>query len=120
MKKGSYTVEAALLMGILIPLLAGVIYMGFYLKARGEVYGNALEMALRAALTGEVREGTELEKEKISISLKKEIPSFPFGRQFFQLPNQVEAECTLERQKPSRTVFRLHSLKKVIRQVKDK
>ena len=36
MKKGSYTVEAALLMGILIPLLTGVIYLGFFMELRQE------------------------------------------------------------------------------------
>ena len=47
MKKGSYTVEAALLMGVLIPLLVGVIYLGFFMMIRGNVQGEAIEKALK-------------------------------------------------------------------------
>ncbi len=43
MKKGSYTVEAALLMGILIPLLTGVIYLGFFMELQGQVQAEAME-----------------------------------------------------------------------------
>ena len=53
MKKGSYTVEAALLMGVLIPLLVGVIYLGFFMMIRGNVQGEAIEKALTALLIGE-------------------------------------------------------------------
>ncbi len=41
----SYTVEAALLMGILLPVLVGIIYMGFYLHDRGFLQGAAHEAA---------------------------------------------------------------------------
>ena len=51
MKKGSYTVEAALLMGILIPLLTGVIYLGFFMELRGQVQAEAMEKALTGLLT---------------------------------------------------------------------
>lgn len=119
MKRASYTVEAALLMGILIPLLVGVIYVGFYLKTRGEVYGSALEKVLTAVLSGEKADGVELGEEKVSASAEKTVPLLPFGKQFFHLSDQVKGSCTLERQKPARTVFQLHSLKKMVRQVRD-
>lgn len=112
MKKGSYTVEAALLMGILIPLLAGVIYTGFYLMEKNAVYGRALEQALTKALTGEEAD------EEIYVSLEKTIPGFPFGRTFFSIPDHVKGDWTLKRKNPTKTVFALHSAKKVIRQVK--
>ncbi len=41
MKKGSYTVEAALLMGVLIPLLVGVIYLGFFMMISGKCAGGS-------------------------------------------------------------------------------
>lgn len=120
MKRGSYTVEAALLMGIMVPLLVGVIYVGIYLKARGETYGKALEEAMTTALTGKTGNFTEVEKKKIRAEVKKEVPILPFGGQIFRLPRKAEAVCEIINQNPGETVFRLHSLKEVIRQVKDK
>ena len=65
MKKGSYTVEAALLMGILIPLLTGVIYLGFFMELRGQVQAEAMEKALTGLLTEEEAEGVSLGKKEI-------------------------------------------------------
>lgn len=47
---GSYTVEASLLMGILLPLLASILYMGFYLHDRSFLQGAAHEAAAYASL----------------------------------------------------------------------
>ena len=111
MKKGSYTVEAALLMGVLIPLLVGVIYLGFFMMIRGNVQGEAIEKALTALLIGEETEGVSVEAEAA-------VPAFPFGKRVFSLADSVQGRFVLERQKPSETIFRMHSLKKAIRQVK--
>ena len=50
--KGSYTIEASLLMGIILPLLVAIIYMGFFLHDKGLLLGAAYEtaacMSLRA------------------------------------------------------------------------
>lgn len=43
--KGSFTVEASLLMAILIPLLVGMMYLGFYLHNRAFLQGAACELA---------------------------------------------------------------------------
>ena len=43
--KGSFTVEASLLMAILIPLLVGMMYLGFYLHNRAFLPGAACELA---------------------------------------------------------------------------
>ncbi|MDO4343586.1 MAG: pilus assembly protein [Eubacteriales bacterium] len=51
--KGSYTVEAALLMGILMPVLVGIIYMGFYLHDRAFAQAAAHEAAACASLARE-------------------------------------------------------------------
>ena len=120
MKKGSYTVEAALLMGILVPLLAGILYLGFYVEIRSEVYGEVLENVLTAALSEDTYEGENVQigEKKIRGSLEKTVPQIPFGGRFFHLPESVRAECTLERRNPTSTIFKIHSLKKLIRQVK--
>ena len=118
MKKGSYTVEAALLMGILIPLLVGVIYLGFFMMIRGTVQGEALEKALTALLMEEEAEGVSLGKKEVSGETEAEVPAFPFGKGIFSLPDAVKGYFILERQKPVETIFRMHSLKKAIRQVK--
>ena len=110
MKKGSYTVEAALLMGVLIPLLVGVIYLGFFMMIRGNVQGEAIEKALTALLIGEETE--------VSVEAEAAVPAFPFGKRVFSLADSVQGRFVLERQKPSETIFRMHSLKKAIRQVK--
>ena len=118
MKKGSYTVEAALLMGILIPLLTGVIYLGFFMELRGQVQAEAMEKALTWLLTEEEAEGVSLGKKEISAETEAEVPVFPFGKRIFSLPDSVSGKFVLERQKPVRTIFRMHSMKKAIRQVK--
>ena len=118
MKKGSYTVEAALLMGILIPLLTGVIYLGFFMELRGQVQAEAMEKALTGLLTEEEAEGVSLGKKEISAETEAEVPVFPFGKRIFSLPDSVSGKFVLERQKPVRTIFRMHSMKKAIRQVK--
>lgn len=47
---GSYTIEASLLMGIILPLLVAIIYMGFFLHDRGFLQGAAHEAAVLASL----------------------------------------------------------------------
>ena len=116
MKKGSYTVEAALLMGVLIPLLVGVIYLGFFMMIRGNVQGE--EKALTALLIGEETEGVSLGEKEVSVEAEAAVPAFPFGKRVFSLADSVQGRFVLERQKPSETIFRMHSLKKAIRQVK--
>lgn len=116
--KGSYTVEAALLMGILLPLLTGIIGTGIYMKSRAEVYGEALESACEAALTGRAeQEGVTVGKTAVQAAISRQIPVLPMAKVFFQWPGEVTGSCTLEQKNPSETIFRLHSLKKVIRQV---
>ena len=79
MKKGSYTVEAALLMGVLIPLLVGVIYLGFFMMIRGNVQGEAIEKALTALLIGEETEGVFLGEKEVSVEAEAAVPAFPLS-----------------------------------------
>lgn len=50
--KGSYTVEAALIMSILIPLLSAVIYLGFYVHNKAVLQ----EAACRIVSTGSLNQ----------------------------------------------------------------
>lgn len=49
-KNGSYTIEASLLMVIIVPLLAGVIYLGIYLHDKAVLQNAAYEIAAVASL----------------------------------------------------------------------
>jgi hypothetical protein len=117
MKQGSYTVEAALLFGILLPLLTGLIFLGIHRKIQGEILAEAVEQAVIQGMQGEA-EGENGEKE-ISISINREVPGAPFGNHFFQLQSKVRGEWSVKKDHPEKTVFRLHSLKKLIRQVSE-
>ena len=117
MLKGSYTIEAALLMGVIVPLLTGLIGMGIFLELRAAVYGEALEQALEAALSGENQENAVILEEQIVASVSKKVPDLPMAGIFFENKGQTEGNCTLEQKNPTETIFRLHSLKRVIRQV---
>ena len=75
MKKGSYTVEAALLMGVLIPLLVGMIYLGFFMMIRGNVQGEAIEKALTALLIGEETEGVSLVAKEVCVEAEAAVPA---------------------------------------------
>lgn len=44
-KKGSFTLEAALLMTIILPVLTAIIYMGFYVSDSGTAQGIVCELA---------------------------------------------------------------------------
>ncbi len=49
-KKGSYTIEASLLMGVILPVLVGIIYMGFFLHDKSFTQAAAYEAAVYASL----------------------------------------------------------------------
>ena len=77
-----------------------------------------MEKALTGLLTEEEAEGVSLGKKEISAETEAEVPVFPFEKRIFSLPDSVSGKFVLERQKPVRTIFRMHSMKKAIRQVK--
>lgn len=55
--QGSYTVEAALLMAVLIPLLAGVLYLGFYMHDKAFMKSAAYEAAILENMDGKREPG---------------------------------------------------------------
>lgn len=83
MKKGSYTVEAALLMGVLIPLLVGVIYLGFFMMIRGNVQGEAIEKPLRLSLSVRRQKEFPLGKKKFPWKRRRRCRPFPLESVFF-------------------------------------
>lgn len=66
--KGSYTVEASLLMGIILPLLVAIIYMGFFLHDKGLLLGTAFETAVCMSLQADEKDfdGTSAAKKLMS------------------------------------------------------
>ncbi len=62
--KGSYTVEATLLMMIVIPLLFAFLYLGYYLHDRAVLENTAYELAVYAGLQKEKEDGEALIETK--------------------------------------------------------
>ena len=54
--KGSYTLEATLLMTIILPLLAGILYLGFYLHDQSAMQNAAYELAVLKSLGSEEKD----------------------------------------------------------------
>ena len=117
MLRASYTIEAALLMGVILPLLTGLIGLGIFLELRAEAYARALEEACITALTGEATECASLSGDEIKAAVIRKVPNLPLAGVFLDEKNQVQGSCTLEQKNPAKIIFRLHSLKRVIRQV---
>lgn len=135
--KGSCTVEAALLMGILLPLFVAVLYMGFFLHDRGFLQGAAFEAAAYASLhaddgepdaggaagrliagrllgTGNVGVQAAVGERQVSISCSGTFsvpaPVLPFlgGN------HQTKADVTLSLERPSRRIQKIRGVTKVI------
>lgn len=139
--QGSYTVEAALLMGILLAFLTAVIYLGFYLHDRAFLQGAAYETAVHACLhidDGKTKDGyaqsliakrmlgTRKTAAEESIGEKTvsagytgtfQIPGFSRGI-FGQAEIAVQAKVTLSRVRPSRRIQMIRGIAKVIGSVR--
>lgn len=143
--KGSYTVEAALLMTVILPLLAGIIYMSFYLHNVAAMQNAAYELAALASLQDDeekrrqvaeerkreiisqaflgieqIQVEVELGKEKVSARLYG-IFHVPGMIMRFFCENQMElcADAVLTVSAPERTVMRLQRIKKLAEEGKD-
>lgn len=69
--KGSYTVETSLIMGILIPVLFGILWLAILLYERGILQGDASEgVFLQNMKLGEEREEKK-ETQKLSLGKAK-------------------------------------------------
>lgn len=70
----SFTVEAAMLMGLILPVLLAILYFGFYLHDRGVLAGAACETSARADL-GTWKASANSRIDKTAASLAKRIGS---------------------------------------------
>jgi len=137
--RGSYTVEAALLMTIILPLLIGIIYLGFYLHNDSMIKNAAYELVVLESLQGEeAKEGfaeerkqiltgqaflglknvqAEVEKGKKSITANLEGTFYVPGMVMrFWCGNRLTlfANAELAVSEPGKTIARVHMLEKLI------
>lgn len=61
--KGSYTVEAALLMTLILPLLVGILYLGYYLHDQAVMENGAWELTTLCIRQEGGKERSEKEQE---------------------------------------------------------
>ena len=136
--RGSYTVEAALLMTVILPLLFGIIYLGFYLHNGAMMQNAAYELAVLESLQGEEEEDfaeerkqaltgqaffglknvqAEVKKGKKHITASLEgtfyIPGLVM-RFWCQNRLKLSADAKLAVCEPGKTIARIHMLKKLI------
>lgn len=135
---GSHTIEASLLMGILLPLLVGIIYMGFFLHDRSFLQCAAHEAASYASLhaddkntdisaaaqklitgrtlgTSDISADAAASTRQIQITYKGTF-SFPgLSVPFFgQSAAPVRSGVTLNLERPSRRIQKIRGASKVI------
>lgn len=144
MLSGSYTVEASLLMGILLPLLVGIIYMGFFLHDRSFLQCAAHEAASYgslhaddnhtdiAAAAQKLTAGRALGIRSISTNAaasERQVQICYEGN--FQLPGMtapffgqsgisVRSAVTLKSERPSRRIQKIRGASKVINALRRK
>lgn len=140
--KGSYTIEASLLMGILLPVLVSIIYMGFFLHDRGFLQGAACEAASYASLhtdddgadipaaaqllvsgrtlgvRGAVAK-TDIGDRQASISYEGNFLAPGMTRSFFGMGTiTVRAQASLTLERPSRRIQKIRGVVKVMDSVR--
>lgn len=135
---GSYTIETSLLMGILLPLLVGIIYIGFFLHDRSFLQCSAHEAASYASLhaddknadaaaaaqkliadrtlgTQSISANTAASTRQVQVTYKGTFsfpgPVIPF---FGQSTAIIESGVTLNLERPSRRIQKIRGASKVI------
>lgn len=135
---GSYTIEAALLMGIILPLFVAIIYMGYFMHDRSFLQGAAYETAALASLHADEKnidlagtaqcltDNRTLGIRRISADfLKGEKQVQVIYEENFQVPGMVRrffgkdgiavrSAVTLSLERPSRRIQKLRGAAKVI------
>lgn len=142
--RGSYTVEAALLMTIVIPVLTGILYLGFYLHNCALLKCAAYETAVYASLCREKEESRELVEKKsrelisgrllgtrevsgnasvgddrvtVQYKGKMQLPGLVI-RYFSGSALEITGSASLTLLKPGSTVVRLRSLEKTVEEMR--
>lgn len=73
--KGSFTIEAAFLMTVIIPVLAALVYLAVFLHDRAWIQNAAMEKAARIAVQGYEEKGTGFDGIVGGEKLQKKISS---------------------------------------------
>ena len=134
--KGSYTIEASLLMGIILPVLAGLIYIGFWYHDKSFLQSAAYEAACAASLkedeesfrigeaameltkgrmlgTGNLQVQSKDGEEKASVSYFR-IPGMIAA--FFSSGNlEMKENCSLSVERPSRKIQKIRGIVKIVK-----
>lgn len=61
-KKGSFTIEAALLMPLVLMILIGVLYLDFFVHDRAYLTAAAYEAAVSGSMEGYKKKGTYMKR----------------------------------------------------------
>lgn len=142
--KGSYTVEASLLMGMIIPVLVSIIYIGFFLHDRSFTQAAAYEAAVYGCLhtddkdadvqsaarkltegrllgTAGIESSGTLDKKSVQIHYDGvfRVPGMimPF---FAQKQPEVSSSVTLTTERPSARIQKIRGLTKIVNTVRGK
>lgn len=136
-QKGSYTVEASLLMGILLSILVSVIYLGFWYHDRNFLQNAAYEAACTASLRADdenyqisgaarrLTEGRMLGTTGVSAECQNtEKAASVLYRGTFRIPGMIEAffqekqlemkgSCEISTQRPSGRIQKVRQIAKI-------
>lgn len=141
-QKGSYTVEAALLMGLILPVLVGIIYMGFFLHDRSFTQAAAHEAAVYASLhaddkkadaesaagrlikgrllgTADMSGSSSADEKSVQISYHGNFKVPGMVMQFWA-KQEVVSKVNLTIERPSRRIRKIRGLVKAVRAVRGK
>lgn len=140
-QKGSYTVEAALLMGIILSVLVSIIYIGFWYHDKSFLQSAAYEAACAASLhkdddtyqigeaaqtltkgrmlgTGGLQVQTQDGKEKASVEYHGNFRIPGMITAFFSKEKlEMKESCSLSTERPSEKIQKIRGICKVIRRV---
>lgn len=136
-QKGSYTVEAALLMGIILSVLVSVIYLGFWYHDKGFLQSVAYETACTASLRAD-ESGWQIEQAARTLTEGRMLGTRGIQRQcqnskkaatvsfqgtfripgmilaFFQKEKlEIQESCTITTERPSKKIQKIRGIVKV-------
>ncbi|MDO4633857.1 MAG: TadE/TadG family type IV pilus assembly protein [Eubacteriales bacterium] len=142
-EKGSYTIEASLLMGILIPLLISIIYLGFFLHNKAFLQAAAHETAALYSLHAEddkdvsgvvtdlvsgrmlgnssVSGQASASKRQVSVSYDGSfsLPGMLY-RFFLQSELNLKTRVQMSTERPSHRISKLRSMIRVVDRVRNR
>ena len=115
-QKGSYTVEAALLMGIILSVLVSVIYMGFWYHDKSFLQSAAYELACAASLHGEDN-SWQIESAADTLIRGRMLGTRGLQNQCQNGKKTVTVSCTMTTEQPSKRIQKIRGLIKVAKKI---